>query len=45
MKIEITFVLGDSLLNIKQDTQIYFSDEDCSRKKMPLYFWTDGAFE
>lgn len=28
MKIEITFVLGDSLLNIKQDSQIYFSDED-----------------
>ena len=29
MKIEITFVWGDSLLNIKQDTQIYFVDEDC----------------
>ena len=28
MKIEITFVLGDSLLNIKQDSQIYFSDAD-----------------
>lgn len=40
MKIEITFVFGDSLLNIKQDTAIYFADEIlfCSRKKASFYF-------
>lgn len=40
MKIEITFVLGDSLLNIKQDTQIYFSDENFCfiHEKLPFYF-------
>lgn len=40
MKIEITFVFGDSLLNIKQDTAIYFAKEIlfCSRKKASFYF-------
>ena len=40
MKIEITFVFGDSLLNIKQDTAIYFANEIffCSRKKASFYF-------
>lgn len=41
MKIEITFVFGDSLLNIKQDTAIYFANKIlfCSRKKASFYFW------
>lgn len=41
MKIEITFVFGDSLLNIKQDTAIDFANEIlfCSRKKASFYFW------
>lgn len=41
MKIEITFVFGDSLLNIKQDTAIYFANKIlfCSREKASFYFW------